>query len=91
MPRRLMVAAAILRQVANEPGIARARLLRDLADQIEQDSLARLDEKGIDGALSEEMNRLLPALTRLLDAFDPETKVPEGQDRNLTLETSNRA
>jgi len=86
-----MVAAAILRQVANEPGIARARLLRDLADQIEQDSLARLDEKGIDGALSEEMNRLLPALTRLLDAFDPETKVPEGQDRNLTLETSNRA
>ena len=91
MPRRLMVAAAILRQVANEPGIARATLLKDLADQIEQDTLARLDEKGIDGGLSEEMNRLLPALTRLLDAFDPETKVPEGQDRNLTLETSNRA
>jgi len=90
MPRRLMVAAAILRQVANEPGTARARMLKDLADQIEQDTLARLDEKGIDGRLSEEMNKLLPALTRLLDAFDPETKMPEDQNRDLTLETTSR-
>ncbi len=76
MPRRLLLAAEIISDVAESSNDPEFRRLLTLADGLREIAGELGDRAGIDIKLCSRMESLQPVIRRLAAAFDPEVDIP---------------
>jgi len=79
MPRRLLLAAEIVSDVAGSSDDPEFRRLLTVADDLRESARELGDRAGIDIRLCARMESLQPVIRRLAAAFDPEVDIPLDQ------------
>ena len=72
MPRRLLVASAIIRDVGPSVPDCHREILENLADRLDNVAKKAMEETGLSVAFTPDMEDLLPSVNKLLMSFDPE-------------------